>query len=195
MWYGLALHGLEDRPKRAIMNIVIALTLTCTLSLISANVSAREDSSYIILINSTTGDDNASCLQSNSTPCKTLSYAIDFINITSLSNSDVILQGDHYINRTLTVSDVDGLTLRGSKSTIHCLPPARSIDTGSGLLFISVSNLHVSNVIFEGCGTLQYSTTLRNNSNVKYRSAVYIINSTNISFSESSFHRSVGKGL
>ena len=183
--------------KQSVMIIEIVV-IACTLSLISANVSAREEPSYIILINSDTGDDNASCLQSYSTPCKTLSYAIDFINITSLSNSDVILQGDHYINHTLTVSDVGGLTLRGNqlrKSTIHCLPPSSSIDIGSGLLFISVSNLHVSNVIFEGCGTLQYSTTFRNGDNVKYRSAVYIINSTNISFSESSFHKSVGRGL
>ena len=30
---------------------------------------------------------------------------------------------------------------------------------------------------------------------MKYRSAVYIINSTNISFSESSFHKGVGRGL
>ena len=184
--------------KQSVMIIEIAVTIACTLSLISANVSAREESSYIILINSDTGDDNASCLQSNSTPCKTLDYALDFINIMSLSNSDVILQGDHYINHTLTVSGVDGLTLRGSrlqKSTINCGPPASSNDTGSGLVFESLSNLHVSNVIFEGCGTLQYSTTLRNGGNVKYHSAVYIINSTNISLCESSFHKSVGRGL
>ena len=178
--------------KQTVMIVEIAVI---TLSLISANVSAREESSYIILINSDIGDDSASCLQINSTPCKTLSYALDFINIMSLSNTEVILQGDHYINHTLTVSGVDGLTIRGSrlrKSTINCRSPASSNDTGSGLVFESLSNLHVSNVIFEGCDTLQYSTTIRNGGNVKYCSAVYIINST---FSESNFHKSVGKGL
>ena len=186
--------------KQQVIIIEIAIAITCALSLISANASAREEAScpgcIFISINNDTGDDNPSCLQSNSTPCKTLSYALH--QKTSLNSTELILQGDHNINRTLTVSDVDGLTLRGSrlnKSAINCLPPASSNDTGSGLLFISVSNLRVSNVIVEGCGTLQYSTTLRNNSNVKHRSAVYIINSTNISFSESSLHKSVGRGL
>ena len=50
-------------------------------------------------------------------------------------------------------------------------------------------------MVFEGCGTIQYSTTLRNDANVKYRSAVYILNCTNIHLNESSFHKSVGRGL
>ena len=181
--------------KQTVMIVEIAVII---LSLISANVSAREESSYIILINSDIGDDSTSCLQSNNTPCKTLGYALDHINITSFSNTEVILQGNHYINHTVRVSNLDSLAIRGSQlmnSTIHCLPPASSRDIGSGLVFESLSNLHVSNIIFEGCGTLQYSTTIRNGGNVKYRSAVYIINSTNISFSESNFHKSVGKGL
>ena len=183
------------------MNIKLAVTIACILSLISACWSARRESNCtdcIIIINNETGDDNPSCLQINATsitPCKTLSYVL---NHTFLSNRDVVLQGDHYVNRTLTVSDVDGLTLRGSDGTnyfIYCMPPNSSADKGSGLVFESLSNVVVLNVIFEGCGTLQYSTTLRNGVNVEYRSAVYIINSTNISFSDAGFHKSVGRGL
>ena len=122
------------------------------------------------------------------------------LSITSclFSYREVVLQGAQYISHTLTILDVDGLTIRGSdvtKSTIYCRPPHSSEDTGSGLMFEFVSNLSVFNVMFEGCGTLQFSTKLRNGVNVKYRSAVYLLNCTTIYFSESSFCKSVGRGL
>ena len=191
--------------KQSEMYAEISTTIACILCLILAGVSAQtgENCTDCIIVNNSTGDDN-SCILSNATsttPCKTLSFVLDLINSTSLSNRDikeVVLQGVHYINDTLTVSNVDGLTIRGSdemNSTIYCRPLNSSTDTGSGLVFGSVSNLRVFNVIFEGCGTLQYSTTLRNHVNVKYRSAVYILKSTNVLFRDSSFSRSVGRGL
>ena len=174
---------------------VAIATIACTISLISAGGSARDTSNYII-INTITGENVSSCFSSNSTtPC---SYVLQTISNMSLSDREVILQGDHYINQTLTIADVERLTIRGSdfkSSTIHCVPPNSFNDIGSGLVFVSISNLTVSNVIFKGCGTLQNSTTLRNGSSIKYRSAVYILNCTNIHFIEITFHRSVGRGL
>ena len=180
---------------------VAAIALASTLSLISAGGSARGPSNCVncIIINSTTGENVSSCFNSNSTtPCKNLSYVLHTIPNMSLSDREVILQGDHYINQTLTIADVERLTIRGSdfkSSTIHCMPPNSSNDTGSGLVFVSISNLTVSNVRFKGCGTLQNSTMLRNFSIIKYRSAVYILNCTNVHFIETTFHRSVGRGL
>ena len=145
----------------------VAFAISCILDLILASGSAREASS-------TTGENVSSCFNSNSTtPCKNLSYVLQTIHNMSLSDREVILQGDHYINQTLIIADVERLTIRGSdfKSfTIHCMPPSSSNDTGSGLVFVSILNLTVSNVKFKGCGTLQNSTTLRNDSIIKYRS-------------------------
>ena len=50
-------------------------------------------------------------------------------------------------------------------------------------------------MIFERCGTPQYSTTLKYVSTVRYRSALFIINSTNIQLRESCFYRNVGTGF
>ena len=125
----------------------------------------------------------------------TLSYVL---SNTSLTNKEVVLQGDHWINHTLTVSNVDDLTIRSkynTKSTIYCRQPLSTNDMGAGLVFVSVSNLSISNITFNSCGTLQFSTTIRNGINVKYRSAVYIINSTNINFTNTDYQRSVGRGL
>ena len=168
-----------------------------TLSLILA-VSALNYTNCIT-INNITGNDSLSCLENHvesTTPCKTLTFVL---RNSSLNNTEVVLQGDHWINHTLTVSHVDSLTIRSSsgsrKSTISCRLPSTYNHTGSGLVFDSVSNLTIVNVIFEQCGTLQYSTTLRQNTSVKYRSAVYIINSTDIYFGESKFYRNIGTGL
>ena len=176
----------------------VAIAIACTIGLISAGGSAR-DTSNCIIINTITGENVSSCFSSNSTtPCKNLSYVLQTIPNMSLSDREVVLQGDHYINQTLTIADVERLTIRGSdfkSSTIHCMPPNSSNDTGSGLVFVSISNLTVSNVRFKGCGTLQNSTTSRNVRSIKYRSAVYILNCTNIHFIETTFHRSVGRAL
>ena len=53
----------------------------------------------------------------------------------------------------------------------------------------------MKNIVFERCGTLQYSTTLRNNENTKSCSALYLINSTNIFFSDCKFYRNIARGI
>ena len=111
---------------------------------------------------------------------------------------EVILEGNHWLNQTLTVSGVRGLTIRGDGNTapvIKCPLPSDAADEGHGIVFASASDLKVQNVVFEGCGTLQYSTTVRDSASLKYRSAVYVINSTDIDLSGTSFLRNIGKGL
>ena len=184
---------------KSIMYRAKEVTLACTLGLILVVGSVKSEPNCIncIIVNSETGDDNLSCIQSSMpffTPCKSLGFVLNYNNI---SNREVLLQGDHYINDTLTISDIDGLTLRGTDSTISCRQPETNNlnDTGSGLFVVNTLNLAVLNVIFKYCGTLQKSTTLREGMNIEYRSAVYIINSTNISISNTSFRRNAGRGL
>lgn len=102
------------------------------------------------------------------------------------------------------MSGVEGLTIRSSDSTsvsIYCRIPSSLNDKGSGLMFLSVSNITITNLILKSCGILhyytplQYYTAIRNDTVQKYRSAVYIVNSTNINFRLVTFYRSVGRGL
>ena len=173
------------------MHRIFVLCLLLVISL--AGEAQGFNCSYCITVSSEDGKDNLSCLQRNvysPHKCKSLGYALS----NSLSDLEVVLQGDQWINETLSVSNTTGLTIRGEASTIKCSCP-HSAEDGCGIVFINVSRLIVSEINFEGCGTLQYSTTVRNYVSVKYRSAVYIINSTDIHFSETTFHRNIGKAL
>ena len=174
------------------MQGVIAVTVAWALA---ASISQVFASSGRIIVDSKTEHDSPSCLQ-NKTSCSTLGYV--FTNAVSLNSSEIILFGDHSISQTLRVFRVEGLTIIGggeTSSLIKCTPPSSPSDLGSGLLIMFSTRLKVINVEFEGCGTLQLSTTIRNYTSVKYRSAVYVINSTDIKFIKTSFHKSIGRGI
>jgi predicted outer membrane repeat protein len=171
---------------------VIAIIVSWSLGI--STVSACTD---CIIVNNNTGHDNSSCLEETSTfYCRTLGYVLT--NAASLNNTEIILFGDHSVSHTLTVFQVEGLTIRGGgkvTSVIKCTHSSHENNQGSGLLIIFSKRVRVINVIFESCGTLQFSTTVRNYRNIKYRSAVYIINSTDIQFIETGFHKSIGRGI
>lgn len=173
------------------MPVRIDVLVACTLSLILGCTAIG----HITI--SATGRDYRPCLESNltsTTPCKTLAYVLHHA---SLNSTEIVLQGDHHLNHTLIVKHVDGITIRSSgnrTSTINCRLPSTNNDTGSGVVFEFVSNLTIINVIFEKCGTLQRGKN-HVNGTVLNRSALYIINSTNIHFIKSTFHRNVGRGL
>ena len=67
----------------------------------------------------------------------------------------------------------------------------RCNDTGSGLVISFALEVNIVNVNFENCGTKQ----LRARSDTYDYSAVYVISSCDIRFSETSFQRSIGRGL
>ena len=172
------------------------LALICLLYL-TPDILLAEICLDCIFISSERGNDVQSCLQgenSSYTPCQTLSYVFSDSNF-SLNHKEVILQGSHWLKQTLTVSGVKGLTIRGDGNTASLIKCNHAVNMEYGLVFQFVSNLTISNVNFEGCGTLQYSTTIRNYASVKYYSAVYIINSTDIQFSHTNFHRNIGRGI
>ena len=169
----------------------ITWLLLVLLSIIVSSLTVK-----CIVVNSSSGRDNSSCLDGPAIPCKTLGYVI--ISAPSLNNSQIVLFGDQVLNETLTVTRVTNLTIRSggnTSSSIKCSHPSHENDIGSGLVLISVSRITVSSVRFEACGTLQYSTTVRSYESVKYRSAVYIINSTDISFINTTFYENIGRGL
>ena len=173
----------------------VATIIVCSLSLIA--ICGATNCKNCIFIDASSGADSPSCLThgNTATPCQTLGYVLHLENSVHLNSTDIVLHGDHYIDRTLTVSNVDKLTIRSSgktPSTIYCSSPSTSQEEGAGLKFVDVSNLRMDKVTLQNCGTLQLRKTFRNQ---LYRSAVYILNSTNISIDACTFHRNGGKGM
>ena len=148
-------------------------------------------SSNSVTINSKSGHDVPQCLGQNSSfPCKTLSYVVS--NAVSLNNSEIVLLGSQSINETLTVSHVEGLTIRGGEetaSTIKCTPPSLPNHLGSGLVIKFSMRVKVFNIKIEYCESAQRIV------NVKYHSAVHVINSIDIQFHDTHFYESFGRGL
>ena len=167
-----------------------------SITVLAAAVEPLPNCTNCIIVSWRRGNDSSCLVQNTSSisPCKTIRHIFQQRN-DSLNNKEVVLLGDHWITQTLTVSQVNGLTIRGNGSTIYCREPASHKDMGSGLVFQSVTNLKVMNVNYIGCGTLQYGTVMKINAHLKFRSAIYIINSTNIYFTGSSFYKSLGRGL
>ena len=167
----------------------IAVVVTCFLC-----TSGASEYQNCIHVNGSHGSDDLSCLNTT-TPCQTLRYVFTQAH---LENTSITLQGSHQLNSNLTAEGIANLIIRGAgetHSTIYC-PPSRSTEEeGPGFKFVSVTNLHIINVTLEGCDTLQFSTTVRNGANAKYRSAMYILNSTNIVIEACSFQMSRGKAL
>ena len=97
----------------AAMHFVVAVVIVCILTIMSSSPLVTGDCTDCIIINSETGNDTRSCMESSTTsitPCKTISYVL---TKGSLNNREVVLERDHQINQTLTISHVNGLTIRG----------------------------------------------------------------------------------
>ena len=166
------------------------VTIHLLFSLLYASTTDGES----IFISNETGVDTAYCLQQSTTSvCKTLSYVLK--NAPSLNNSEVALFGEQLINETLQLSHVENLTIRGDVKTFSTIKCFRFNNLGSGLMIVSAIRLRIFYIVFEACGTSHFSTIIINNQALKYYSAVYIINSTDIQFIETRFLRNTGRAL
>ena len=145
-------------------------------------------SSGSITIDNKTGHDVPQCLQPNgSSPCKTLSYV--FSNVSLLNDSEIVLFGNYSLNQTLTVSHVEGLVIKGGGETASVIKCSNGNPLGSGFVIKFAARVEVFNIKVEYCGTSQ---SIRN---IRYHSAVYIINGTDVQIRETSFYHSSGRGL
>ena len=138
------------------------------------------------------GQDSESCLTGGgvTNACATLGYAVsqssDFTKV-------VLANMVHTVNATITITDVNGLTLTGtsSNSIVHCLQ-----DANAGLNFVRISNLIMSRIEFQNCGSLSQSTSRVNQTTMAlFRVAVYVMNTTNASFESTNFVNNRGVGL
>ena len=101
------------------------------------------------------------------------------------------------LNDTVVVSDVDSVSFVASNlsrpTVLYCNIANQS--TGAGLLFRRISNLYFAGLSLENCGSILSSTTRDNDVMLMFRSAMYVLNSTNVSVESTSFMKNHGIGL
>ena len=166
----------------------LTIVYLITLTLFPASVLSANNCSQYVFVDSEYGYDNSSCLQGNvssTVHCRTLHYVFTTPATVDCNRREVILKGNHRLDKTLTVHGVEDLIIRGGQELPSALYCYLHSDTGSGFVFSSVSNIQILNITFEGCGTLY----------AEFRSAVTVIKSSNILFKDCSFSRSVGRGI
>lgn len=130
-------------------------------------------------------------------------------NIKTLSGLDTIIVSDslvHFRDNYLVldshviIQDVSNVTLKGRDdgTIIDCSDVSHPTDEGYGLTFKHVSDLLVTDLSIQNCGALHYSSGINTTGSTKpelFRSAVYTINSTNISVQFANISRNIGIGL
>ncbi len=171
--------------------------LLCILPLIllvAARVHGVWDTTIFV---SDSGTNFPSCRNNSGVDnaCQTLQYAVEGI---SNSTQIVLLAGNHTLNTTIEVAQKQDIAITGTdhkNSVISCHDLGDT--NGSGLHFENLHRLYVANVTFFGCGSLADSTTQNNSfpsTTLRVRSAVYILNSTNVTIEFSQFLNGTGVG-
>ena len=176
-----------------------------TLSLVfMTTVSCQYD--RIVYVDNHLGENNEICLTSNSRQhaCQTLSYARGRVtNSTMIILEDGIHPLTAIVNTTGITSNtgwlghikIAGLSVSGATITCNA-----SNHLGAGLVFSFIQDLHIANITFSQCGSLLSSTMRDTNFSdmdriLQFRSAVYIINCTNVVVESSTFKNNTGIGL
>ena len=149
-------------------------------------------SEHTIYIDPHSGHDSESCLMGGSSACTTLMYAAHELND---STTIVLANTIHWINETIIINDVENVTLTAmnitTASIVHC-----SNRSDAGLKFVRNMNLHISGIQFKNCGILSDSTTrIDEASMAKFRTAVYVLNTTNVLIEWTAFVNNRGMGL
>lgn len=171
--------------------------LSSAVLLIVCAYSVHSQSDYnIIYVNSQSGNDSKQCLISNSTssPCATLHYAV--ARLTNLTQV-VLCGGTHYIGNTISVTGLHNISITGDDSVWDLTIVSCLNGSDAGLKFVDVSDLHLFKLAFTNCGSLLESTTRREDfmAMALFRTAVYILNSTNILIESTIFKNNRGIGL
>lgn len=180
------------------LNLTVALSMIKIWKLLlilfaAIGCVASESEMVDIYVNPLEGLDSEGCLTNASmnSACATVEYAVS-----QLGNSSRVILADmvHIVTNTIAIADIDGLILTSMNlsSTIHC-GDSRS---NAGLKFERVSNLMLSGIHFQNCGSLSQSTSrVSLTSMALFRVAVYILNTTNVTFDSVQFVNNRGVGL
>lgn len=103
------------------------------------------------------GHDNISCITNNSFPCKTLGFVLEHLN----SSTNVsIRNGNYNLNRNYNNSKLENVAFVGLSDSVN-IECSRDV----GLQFRFCSNIVFKQLMFQGCGRLEYSAPFQPYSN------------------------------
>ena len=173
-------------PNLIVYHLSTVLAL-CSIAALSSHWN------YTIYIDPYNGNDTEICKVSNSVhdACATLKYAISELKS---STQVVLVSGNHDVSKKVHVSNRQHIAITGmdpNNITIQC--PDGS---NAGLQFVGVVDLQITGIEIENCGYLFDSTTRDViEKMVLFRSAMYVLNSTNVILDSVAFVNNRGVGL
>ena len=177
---GITIHRLSTVPA---MVIVFLLFL-----------SQPSDTSVTRYIDWLNGNNSVACLNNVplSLPCKTLDYACtDLKNDTSL----VIMPGVQILDKSVILNTVSNISVIGQKNAaavINCTVP------NVGIKIVRAKTIAIKNVEFRFCGAVHESTSVsssNDSSTVPFSSALYFLNTTDVSIIGTIINASNGTGV
>ena len=179
----------------AMHNFFIAFSLSLQVATVFSNAHATEGSSGLICIeeNDSLGAYHNPCKNPNATNC----------NISSLTILPELLQANSTIHLCMPHIQLDtsihlqglyNVTFTGvkQKTVMNC-----SESHEAGVSFTESENIHLENLVFEKCGTLQESTSVNitSEATLHFYTSVYVFNVTDFAMYNVTVRNSNGVGL
>ena len=183
-----------DRPVPPILSLLL---IFATLAWVPRSAAETTDCAKVIRV-AINGTDGPACLQ-GSTNCKSLHYAFTNCTITD-STQFLIGPGTFSLTQDLgtihntPLSQLDGLVVKGSgaeETIVHCLD-------ASGLAFVNMTNLTISDLTLFNCSQSRPSTSIGNVSElhtVPFEVGLYIWRCRDVVIENVHINETIGVGL
>ena len=154
---------------------------------------------HSITVDEDNGEDSSSCLSSKTVSCKTLSYALSDDTVSD-GIKVMILSTAIHLNSTIKIEGILDLSIQGnctSKPVINCSGVWQSENnaTGAGFLFHYSTNIIFHCLKMHRCGAAVTHENGLINTDLPFRSAIYMNNSTDVTISKVEISSSYGIGL
>lgn len=139
----------------------------------------------VIHVDYNNGSNDESCLnEQRGIACQSLDYALNSFSPNESNMAIMIASGKQYLDTSVTVSGVSNLLIEGGADTlIEC-------EGNGGIEVIAVTELTIKDVTFSECAFVHNAS-----SDVFFRSAIHILNSTNVMLCNVDITNSPGFGL
>ncbi len=167
------------------------LCLLLSLILLQGAVSQWSNTIYV----SNTGSNSPSCLRNGSSDnaCQTLEYATS-----GMANSTriMLLEGSYELNTTIHLSSYSDIAITGVGMAENQQIECSNGSSSGGLYFEGIENLYVGNLTFVQCGSLLNGTSWNTSTKTNlFRSAMYVLNCTDVRVESALFTSGLGRGL
>ena len=166
-------------PHRLVAGLVIVLYLAVLTQALRERLCIRNDQD----------SSNVTC------NCDTVRILDDLSEAAFEDNTDLILCGSQFdLTQSINVQNVQSLSVIGlgrEDTTVHC-------SNGTGLSFVNVTDMTISDITFTGCGRVFNSTSLNStteNTTLDFQAGIFIYNCTDMSVDHVTVRNSSGSGI